>query len=75
MKVNKYAIIAVPIVYIILGYTLFTIKYTSIVDTPVEEVFINKFISSVTHLWHIKLLISLIIAIMINTIISKRKSE
>lgn len=68
MKVSKYAIISVPIVYIILGHTLFTIKYTSTVDTPPQEVFMDKLTSSITHLWHIKLVIALVIGIMINAI-------
>ena len=73
LKISKYSIISFPTVYIMLGYTLFAIKYTSHVDTPLQAAFIDKFISSITHLWHIKLVIALVIAIIITLIDKRRK--
>ena len=73
MKISKYSIISFPITYIILCYTMFAIKYTSLVGTPAQEAFIDYFINTVTHLWHIKLIIALVIAIIVNIIIKRIK--
>ena len=69
MKINKYSIISFPITYIILCYTMVAIKYTSLAGTSPQAAFIDYFINTVTHLWHIKLIIALVIAIIVNIII------
>lgn len=74
LKISKYSIISFPITYIILCYTtMFAIKYTSPVDTSQQEAFIDYFINSITHLWHVKLIIALVIAIIVNIIVKRSK--
>ena len=74
MKISKYSIISFPITYIILSYTMFAIKYTSLAGTPPQAAFIDYFINTFTHLWHIKFIIALVIAIIVNIIIRRHLS-
>jgi hypothetical protein len=74
LKISKYSIISFPIVYIILGYNdLFAIKYTSPVDTPPQEAFIDKFVNTTTHLGIEKIVIALVVAVVVNIIVNRRK--
>jgi hypothetical protein len=72
LKISMYSIISFLIVYIVLGYTLFAIKYTSPVDIPLQDVAIDKFINSITHLWHIRLVIALLVAAVVNLIVCRK---
>jgi hypothetical protein len=72
LKISKYSIISFLIVYIVLGYTLLAIKYTSPVGTLLQEAAIDKFINSITHLWHIRLVIALLVAVMVNLIVCRK---
>jgi hypothetical protein len=73
VKISKFTVISLPVVYIVLGYAVFPIKYTSPVGTAPGMVFMDRFLNLATHLWGIKIIISLFIALIVNLIIGSRK--
>lgn len=74
MKINKYFFITLITIFILIGYIPgFPIKYAPSLELTGFQAFIDYFYKNLFQIWGYKLVVSLIIAFIVNTSVNKKK--